>query len=277
MDGVSVKVLDAGGSPTSPLVWFSDDAEQHGAYKVSWGYGQHVEGGDEQGTASGEAPYSELSAEVPFTATTSTDGDTLVTSVTLGTLTGHNEALDDEGNDGLNSDIATAAGFRMTQTYGDDGRVTARTFAAPEAATGSARSAVEKNLAQMTDIPLVFPTDAVGTGARWSVTSQVEDASAGISMTQTAVYTLKSRHGSQVELGVTVDRVPTVKQMAGTDLQVMDSTSESTGSLNLDLRRPLPVAGSVRTKTVVTYGQSGSPVTVVQESRTTSTWSADDN
>ncbi|HJG45889.1 MAG TPA: hypothetical protein K8V62_05810, partial [Corynebacterium variabile] len=84
-----------------------------------------------------------------------------------------------------------------------------------------------------------------------------------------------SRNGSQVNLDVDIERTPTVKQMAGTDLEVMDSTTESTGSLTLDLRRPLPVSGSVKTTTEITYGQPDSPVTVVQESRTTSTWSSD--
>ncbi|WP_297009465.1 hypothetical protein [uncultured Corynebacterium sp.] len=272
VDGVSVSLLAAGSAPTGPLVWFADDGDQTGVFTVRWGYGQKVVGGDEQGTADGEAPYSELSADLPYAAAAATDGDQLESTVTIGTPDGSNEALDEDGNADLSEDIATAEGFRMVQRYSDDGKVTSRSFAAPEEATDSARAAVENNLGQMTALPLVFPADAVGEGARWTVTGPVSDSASGVAMRQTVTYTLTSRSGSRVELDVDIERIPTVKQMAGTDLEVLDSKSTSSGSLTLDLRRPLPLSGSVKTTTEVTYGQPGSPVTVVQESRTTSTW-----
>lgn len=265
VDGVVVALLDAGKSPTDPLVWFADDGEQKSTFTVSQGLGQHTVGGDEKGTAEGELPYSEVTMELPLTASVTTDdGDGLVSTVTAGTPTGDNSDRND--------DIATAEGFRMEQKYGDDGKVASRSFAAPEAATDSARASVEQGFTLMTDLPLVFPEDAVGEGARWTVTGQVSDSGSGVAMRQKVTYTLTGRSGSQVSLDVDIERTPTVKQMAGTDLQVMDSTSESSGSLTLDLRRPLPLNGSVKTSTVVTYGQPDSPVTVVQESRTTSTW-----
>jgi len=268
VDGVAVKLLDAGTSPTDPLAWFADDGEQKTTYSVSQGLGQHTVGGDAQGTADGELPYSEVTMELPLTATAATDeGDGLAATVTAGTPTGD--------NDDRNDDIASAEGFRMVQKYSDDGKVSSRSFAAPEGASDSARASVEQGFTLMTDLPLVFPEEAVGEGARWTVTSQVSDSGSGVSMRQTVTYTIASRNGSQVNLDVDIERTPTVKQMAGTDLEVMDSTTESTGSLTLDLRRPLPVSGSVKTTTEITYGQPESPVTVVQESRTTSTWSSD--
>ncbi len=268
VDGVAVKLLDAGTSPTDPLAWFADDGEQKTTYSVSQGLGQHTVGGDAQGTADGELPYSEVTMELPLTATAATDeGDGLAATVTAGTPTGD--------NDDRNDDIASAEGFRMVQKYSDDGKVSSRSFAAPEGASDSARASVEQGFTLMTDLPLVFPEEAVGEGARWTVTGQVSDSGSGVAMRQTVTYTIASRNGSQVNLDVDIERTPTVKQMAGTDLEVMDSTTESTGSLTLDLRRPLPVSGSVKTTTEITYGQPDSPVTVVQESRTTSTWSSD--
>lgn len=266
VDGVAVKLLATGDGPTSPLAWFSDDAEQSGTFRVSTGLGQHTVGGDAEGTAGGELPFSEVTMELPLTATVTTDGDSLQSTVTAGTPTGDNEAR--------NEDIATAAGFRMGQTYGDDGKVTGRSFTAPDSATDSARASVEQGFTLMTDLPLVFPTEPVGEGARWTVTGQVDDNAAGAAMRQVVTYTLRSRSGSVVDLGVEIGRTPAVKQMAGTELQVLDSTSESEGSLTLDLRRPLPLNGSVKTRTEVTYGQPDSPVSVVQESQTTSTWSS---
>lgn len=266
INGVVVKVLNSGTGPTEPLAWFNDDAKQTSIFRVTQGLGQHTIGGDPQGTEEGTLPYSEVTMELPLTAVTSTDGEDLESIVTVGTPTGDNVDR--------NSDIATAEGFRMVQSYSDEGKVTARSFATPDTATKSARASVEQGVTVLTDLPLVFPTEALGAGARWTVTSQVADNSAGVAMKQVVTYSLTERKDSQVELGVKITRSPTVKQMAGTDLVVMDSTSTSSGTLTLDLRRPLPVNGSVKTTTVITYGQPGSPVSVVQESRTTSTWSA---
>lgn len=278
VEGVAVKVLDAGAAPTEPLVWFSDSAGQESTFRITQGLGQHTEGvvadkdtadKDQSDDATTDLPYAEVTMELPLTTKTTTDGENLESTYTVGTPTGD--------NDDRNPDIATAEGFRMVQKYDDDGRVRSRTLAAPESATESARASVERGITAMTDLPLVFPTDPVGTGARWTVTGPVEDESAGISMTQTVTYTLTERKDSRVELGVRITRVPTVRQMAGTDLELLDSSSESTGSLTLDLRHPLPVSGSVKTTTKITYGQPESPVTVVQESRTTSTWTAAEN
>ncbi len=199
VDGVAVKLLDAGTSPTDPLAWFADDGGQKTTYSVSQGLGQHTVGGDAQGTADGELPYSEVTMELPLTATAATDeGDGLAATVTAGTPTGD--------NDDRNDDIASAEGFRMVQKYSDDGKVSSRSFAAPEGASDSARASVEQGFTLMTDLPLVFPEEAVGEGARWTVTGQVSDSGSGVSMRQTVTYTIASRNGSQVNLDVDIER-----------------------------------------------------------------------
>ena len=59
-------------------------------------------------------------------------------------------------------------------------------------------------------------------------------------MRQTVTYTLVERKGQAARLKVEVDR-PAVRNLAQTDLQVVDSATTSTGQLNLDLTKPLPV------------------------------------
>ena len=131
-------------------------------------------------------------------------------------------------------------------------------FAAPEEATDSARAAVENNLGQMTALPLVFPADAVGEGARWTVTGPVSDSASGVAMRQTVTYTLTSRSGSRVELDVDIERIPTVKQMAGTDLEVLDSKSTSSGSLTRE------------TESRRSWSRCAMPSCVIQSSRISS-------
>lgn len=302
VDGVSVELVDTGESPTEPLVWFSDPAEQKSTFKATQGWEQHTEGGDDGGndgaaetdgadstaSTSGTAdsspttgaapttgtdedadagedadiPYEDVTMEVPLTASASTDGENLKSKVTAGVPTG--------SNTDLNEDIATAEGFVMTQQYGQDGRISERSYTAPEETTGTARANIEPSFTQMTDIPLVFPTDPVGTGATWTVTGQVDDN--GTAMQQKVTYTLVTRDGSHVELKTSIERTPTVRHLQGTDLEILSSSSDSGGSLSLDLRRPLPVSGAVETATTVTYGQENSPIKVIQTYRSKSVW-----
>jgi hypothetical protein len=260
VSGVSVTVEDAGEAPREPLVWFDDSTETRTVFRATQGWEQRTEGGTDQD----DLPFEDVTMEVPVTVSTSTDGDELESHVVAGRPTGDNT----EGNE----DLATAEGFTMNQTYNPDGRVVSRSFAAPEDATGAARSNVERALTQMTDVPVVFPEEDLGTGARWTVSGQVEDPMLGVSMRQGVTFTLLSREGSRIELGVEVERTPSVQKMAGSDLNVVDSSSDSDGNVTVDLRRPVPVSGMIDTTTSVTYGQAESPVTVVQTSRTRSAW-----
>ncbi|HIW92313.1 MAG TPA: hypothetical protein H9870_11710 [Candidatus Corynebacterium avicola] len=255
--GVSVDVVDPGEGSTSPLTWFSDDSEQQTTFRATRGLEQKTEGATEED----DVPYEERTMEIPLTLSTTTDGEELESEVVAGAPTGDNTDRND--------DIATAEGFTMTQAFGQDGRVTSRNYTAPDGATDSARASVEQSFTQMTDLPLVFPTEELGTGAKWTVASQVDDS---ISMRQTVTYTLVKREGSRIELDVDIDRTPSVRQMAGTDLQVVDSSSDSGGRISVDLRRPVPVSGMVETSTTVTYGEPDSDVTVVQTSRNKSVW-----
>ena len=302
VDGVSVDLVDPGEGPTEPLVWFSDSAEQKSTFRATQGWEQHTEGGQDaaaapsttdspgsadspdgdggddgstaatatdSGSGSGtdpadaaDIPYDEVTMAVPLTASASTDGENLKSTVTAGVPTG--------SNTDLNDDIATAEGFVMSQQYGQDGRISSRSYTAPEKTTGTARANIEPSFTQMTDIPLVFPTDPVGTGATWTVTGQVDDN--GTAMQQKVTYTLTTRDGSHVELKIGIERTPTVRHLQGTDLDILSSSSDSGGALSLDLRRPLPVSGAVDTATTVTYGQPDSPVRVVQTYRSKSVW-----
>ncbi|MGJ0183271.1 hypothetical protein [Corynebacterium glyciniphilum] len=263
VSGVSVTVDDTGDAPREPLVWFSDPGEKETVFRATQGWGQTTEGDDDE-EGEDDLPYDDVTMEVPVSASSSTDGNELEATVVAGRPTGDNT----DGND----DLATAEGFTMNQKYNQDGRVTSRGFSAPEGASDAARSNVERSFTQMTDIPVVFPADDLGVGARWTVTGQVDDQMLGVSMRQGVTYTLLSREGSRIELDVDVERTPSVQRMSGSDLTVTDSSSESNGNITVDLRRPVPVSGMIETTTSVTYGETDSAVTVVQTSRTRSSW-----
>ncbi|MBB3115065.1 hypothetical protein [Corynebacterium bovis] len=267
VDPVSVTLVDRGQEPVAPLVWFSDPGEQQVTFRATQGLGQRVEGAPGPAQAGDTVPQKDVTMELPLTATASTDGETRTTTVTAGTPTGDNAARND--------DIATASGFRVTTRTQQNGRTTSRTLASPEGATDSARASVEESLRQMADVPLVFPDEGVGPGARWKVSSHI---GGDTPMNQDVSYTLISRDGPHVALAVDVDRRPTQTTLPGSadrvgeDLRVVDVQHTSTGQLELDLTKALPVSGTVDAGTTVTYGTGSSPVRVVQTTTTRSEW-----
>ncbi|WP_238597091.1 DUF6263 family protein [Corynebacterium heidelbergense] len=280
VDGVNVQLVSPGADPTEPLVWFASDGEQSVTFSATKGLAQRTESSgpgsgssSENSSASPEpsngpqapgvdaVPYQETTMLLPLTASVDSDGKTRTTKVTVGTPTGNNEQR--------NADIATAKGFVMTTQSTVDGRPQTRSFAAPESASTSARAGVEESLTQMNQLPLVFPAEPVGRGAQWKVSSRVDD---GVSMQQTTTYTLLERQGSTVTLDVDIQRKPAVASLPGTDLEVQDVHSSSSGQVTLDLTRALPTQGHITVTTDVTYGKQGSPTRVVQTSTGKSQW-----
>lgn len=187
------------------------------------------------------------------------------------------------------TDISSGEGFQFGWRAGDSGQVSSLRLAAPQGATDEARAAVEQAILHLVSLPVVFPTDAVGHGASWTVDSRVTGDD---TLLQTATYTVTKIDGDTVELDVDVQQRPSLGALsldqagatgataaaataatasdaaAGETLDVQSATSTTNGSLTVDLKRPLPTAGSVDIDTVVVYGQKDSAVRVVQTTET---------
>ncbi|QGU07788.1 hypothetical protein COCCU_09320 [Corynebacterium occultum] len=173
-----------------------------------------------------------------------------------------------------NEDLASATGFRLGLRSNFNGQATTVQLAAPVEATDVGRQTAESALMKVLSLPVVFPDEAVGPGAIWSVDSRVTGEA---TLLQTTTYTLKEVSGQGVELDVSVTQRPALGALslegqegmaegeAGT-LNVLNSNTTSTGSLSVDLGQSLPVAGRVEFTTRVIYGGEDSEVRVVQDS-----------
>lgn len=262
VEGVRVELISAGKSPQEPLAWFADDGEQSVTYSASQGLEQRTKNApakDKNGKD--DIPYGDVTMDLPLTATTESDGTSHTQVVKVGKPDGSNAQLNDE--------MASAEDFTMSTTMDDDGRATDREFSAPENATDGARASVETALTQMTDLPIIFPKEPMGIGAKWKVSNRVDEA---ISLQQDITYELKARHGKNVTLAVEIKRRPAVSSLADTDLKVLHVDSDSQGQLQLDLTRPLPVRGQVSVDTTITYGKEKSPLRVIQKATSRSKW-----
>ncbi|QGU04988.1 hypothetical protein [Corynebacterium comes] len=168
----------------------------------------------------------------------------------------------------LTDDIRSAEGFLLGWRAEDDGQVSTVRLAAPKDATDEGRSQVEQALMKLLSLPVVFPAEAVGPGATWSVDSRVTGES---TLLQNITYTITSISGDRIELDVDVQQRPAIGALTmedGQSLNVLNSNTTSEGSLTVDLNSPLPVDGRVSYTTRVVYGGADSDVRVVQDTTT---------
>ncbi len=109
-----------------------------------------------------------------------------------------------------------------------------------------ARLAVEQSLLQALQVSVALPTEPVAVGARWR-TERTIDAAATV--TQQIDATLRSWDGDRVVIDISVDETPvnSVFAIPGSDatLTIARFTNAGTGQITMDLRRGLPVAGTL--------------------------------
>ena len=154
--------------------------------------------------------------------------------------------------------FSTAPGFAVTWTRGPDGIVRELGLAAPADATDVARAAVEIAANAISDATVVFPTEAIGEGARWTVTRQVDDA---VAPTRVTTYELLSLDGdvAAVRLDQSApgpsDTLTAPAPDGGPDVSLDVETYEITGSgeLTVDLRAALPADGTTESSTRAVY------------------------
>lgn len=151
---------------------------------------------------------------------------------------------------------ATQAGIeplnrvRGTQTIEADGAVRNASFDTSAVTDPAIKGTLDSMTSQIGTLAAPFPREPVGVGARWTVTSTA--TLAGLKMTTTTRYTLRSRTGDRDELDQTQEAtavpgpVPLPNLPAGAQASVTNFSVKSTGQISGDLTRHLPSASSVK-------------------------------
>lgn len=266
VDAARVTVVSTGTDPR--VLTYSDvDAGQSVEVEVAEGFNQLImraDAVDVQAPAGGDVTR----LTVPLTGTTSVadeavEGERLATrdvEFRVGRPAADNLELTD--------DIRSAEGFLLGWRAEDGGEVSTVRLAAPKEATDEGRALVEQALMKLLSLPVVFPEEAVGEGATWSVDTRVTGES---TLLQTATYTITGIDGDCVDLDVSIQQRPALGALEmedGQSLNVLNSNTTSEGTLTVDLGSPLPVDGRVSYTTRVIYGGADSDVRVVQDSTT---------
>lgn len=258
-----ITLITAGQAPGRTLAFADvDGQDQHVNLKVSSGFNQQLLRADAVTPAPELLATSPTVFSAPVTAHTKpAENSAASTRSVFGVI--DTPTLSGNGA----PSVETARGFSFGWFANDAGQISSVNFSAPVAADNEARAQTEQYLATVTGLPVIFPTEPVGPGAKWTVESRITGQS---TMLQTITYSLKKASGNMLELDASVKQRPSLGALKLEDgeLKVLDSQTTSRGTITVDLTKPLPTAGSVQLSTRVVYGKEEDDMRVVQDTTT---------
>ena len=275
LDAPRVTVHSPGDGTGRVLAYQDLDSEQSLTYTVATGFDQELRKDGSEGTAPEATDRITLPLQASVEAATENVEGQLPATRNAFVTVGTPEA---EG-----ADVESAEGFQFGWRGTDTGQMNSLRLAAPQAATDEARSAVERAITSLTSLPIVFPEEEIGPGAEWTVESRVTGES---TLLQTTTYTLDKLDGDVATLNVSVEQRPSLgalsfdgadapQELQDKELKVLDTTTQSEGTVTVDLTKPLPTAGDVSITTVISYGAEDSDLRVLQTSATEMDFSTD--
>lgn len=258
VETASVQLIDAGSGDKRQLSYTG--AEQDTGVEVSYGIGQDAVAADK---VSPEAPAGGDVEQVtlPLTVTAVEGGGF---DATVGTPKHSN--LD------LGKEALTAEGFRMRWTADARGMVSDVKLLPPDGSSDDGRAVVERAMLQILGTQPVFPTEEVGEGATWTVTSRTTGET---NMKRTSTYTVDTIDGDMVTLSLEIADEPTQKELdleGAEKLTAEEWTTTSEATITVDLTKPIPVGGQNAATTRIVYSGPNPDFKVVQDVTTATTY-----
>lgn len=265
VDAARVTVKDAGSGDKRVLSYEDIDSEQHAHFELTEGFSQDVV---EKSVAENFEPGAPEEATTAFdlraevSEATDDPEQTPATRNAFMTLSSPTYS----GTDALN--VESGEGFQFGWRADDAGQVSSLRLAAPQSANDDARSILEQAIVELTSMPIVFPEEEIGEGAVWTLDSRTSGES---TLLQTTTYSLEELTDTGAELSVNISQRPALGALTmedGGELEVLDSTTRSSGNLSIDFSQPLPIRGDIDIATRVTYGTEESEIRVLQSTNT---------
>lgn len=265
VDAARVTVKDAGSGDKRVLSYEDVNTEQNSHFELTEGFSQDVvEKSVAENFESGAPEEATTAFDLRAEVSEATDDpeQTPATRNAFMTLTSPTYS----GTDALN--VESGDGFQFGWRADDAGQVSSLRLAAPQSANDDARSILEKAIVELTSMPIVFPEEEIGEGAVWTLDSRTSGES---TLLQTTTYTLEELTDTGAELSVDIRQRPALGALTmedGGELEVLDSTTRSSGNLSIDFSQPLPIRGDIDIATRVTYGTEESEIRVLQSTNT---------
>lgn len=265
VDAARVTVKDAGSGDKRVLSYEDVNTEQNSHFELTEGFSQDVvEKSVAENFESGAPEEATTAFDLRAEVSEATDDpeQTPATRNAFMTLSSPTYS----GTDALN--VESGEGFQFGWRADDAGQVSSLRLAAPQSANDDARSILEKAIVELTSMPIVFPEEEIGEGAVWTLDSRTSGES---TLLQTTTYTLEELTDTGAELSVDISQRPALGALTmedGGELEVLDSTTRSSGNLSIDFSQPLPIRGDIDIATRVTYGTEESEIRVLQSTNT---------
>lgn len=141
------------------------------------------------------------------------------------------------------------------------GRRTAAQYKLPDVPTPNLRPSLAGFQQSFSQLFVVLPEEAVGVGGSWSSTSHFELS--GIPIEQRATYSLQSKKGNTLTLGVAFEQSATgpAEAPAGVALQDTQFGGRGSGTLTVTLDSPFPVEAKAesRSRVLSSVSMGGAP------------------
>lgn len=265
VDAARVTVKDAGSGDKRVLSYEDVNTEQNSHFELTEGFSQDVvEKSVAENFESGAPEEATTAFDLRAEVSEATDDpeQTPATRNAFMTLSSPTYS----GTDALN--VESGDGFQFGWRADDSGQVSSLRLAAPQSANDDARSILEQAIVELTSMPIVFPEEEIGEGAVWTLDSRTSGES---TLLQTTTYTLEELTDTGAELSVDISQRPALGALTmedGGELEVLDSTTRSSGNLSIDFSQPLPIRGDIDIATRVTYGTEESEIRVLQSTNT---------
>ena len=265
VDAARVTVEDAGSGDKRVLSYEDVNTEQNSHFELTEGFSQDVvEKSVAENFESGAPEEATTAFDLRAEVSEATDDpeQTPATRNAFMTLSSPTYS----GTDALN--VESGEGFQFGWRADDAGQVSSLRLAAPQSANDGARSILEQAIVELTSMPIVFPEEEIGEGAVWTLDSRTSGES---TLLQTTTYTLEELTDTGAELSVDISQRPALGALTmedGGELEVLDSTTRSSGNLSIDFSQPLPIRGDIDIATRVTYGTEESEIRVLQSTNT---------
>ncbi|WP_283117093.1 hypothetical protein [Corynebacterium stationis] len=265
VDAARVTVKDAGSGDKRVLSYEDVNTEQNSHFELTEGFSQDVvEKSVAENFDSGAPEEATTAFDLRAEVSEATDDpeQTPATRNAFMTLSSPTYS----GTDALN--VESGDGFQFGWRADDAGQVSSLRLAAPQSANDDARSILEQAIVELTSMPIVFPEEEIGEGAVWTLDSRTSGES---TLLQTTTYTLEELTDTGAELSVDISQRPALGALTmedGGELEVLDSTTRSSGNLSIDFSQPLPIRGDIDIATRVTYGTEESEIRVLQSTNT---------
>ena len=265
VDAARVTVEDAGSGDKRVLTFDDIDSEQDLKFELTEGFAQDVVDANAPTDFESSAPEESTTAfDLNAEVSEASDDPEQTPATRNAFMTLSNPTY--SGTDALN--VESGDGFQFGWRADDAGQVSSLRLAAPQAANDDARSILEQAIVELTSMPIVFPDEAIGEGAIWTLDSRTSGDS---TLLQTTTYTLDKLTETGAELSLEISQRPALGALSmedGGELEVMNTETRSSGNLTIDFSQPLPTAGNIDIATRVTYGTQESEIRVLQSTNT---------